>query len=101
MLAMELQARGVTVGLIDWLALNVLPRVVPAHLHIWISSAAYIHAYAHLNTVVYQHPEKGGKVLSWKSPTRLMCKLLTGDMGIDVLHAMRAAVRVADGHIEG
>ncbi|MGE8100531.1 hypothetical protein ACQKP6_21735 [Pseudomonas fluorescens] len=89
MLAMELQARGVAVGLIDWLALNVLPLGVPAHLQIWMSSADYIHASAHLNSMVYQHPERRGKTLPWKLRTRLMCKLLAGDMGIDVLHAMR------------
>lgn len=89
MLAMELQALGVAVGLIDWLAFNVLPLGVPAHLQIWMSSADYIHASAHLNTMVYQHPERRGKVLSWKLRTRLMCKLLAGDMGVDVLHAMR------------
>jgi len=89
MLAMELQARGVAIGLIDWLVLNVLPLGVPAHLQIWMSSADYIHASAHLNTMVYQHPERRGKTLPWKLRTRLMCKLLAGDMGIDVLHAMR------------
>ncbi|MGS0737615.1 hypothetical protein ACVBEG_13875 [Pseudomonas sp. GG8] len=89
MLAMELQAHGVAVGLIDWLAFNVLPLGVPAHLQIWMSSADYIHASAHLNTMVYQHPERRGKALPWKLRTRLMCKLLAGDMGIDVLHAMR------------
>ncbi|WP_238348867.1 hypothetical protein [Pseudomonas lactis] len=89
MLAMELQARGVAVGLIDWLVFNVLPLGVPAHLHIWMSSADYIHASAHLNTMVYQHPERRGKALPWKLRNKLMCKLLAGDMGIDVLHAMR------------
>ncbi|RUT42312.1 hypothetical protein WG29040_01585 [Pseudomonas sp. PAMC 29040] len=89
MLVMELQARGVAVGLIDWLAFNVLPLGVPAHVQIWMSSTDYIHASAHLNTMVYQHPERRGKALSWKLRTRLMCKLLAGDMGIDVLHAMR------------
>lgn len=89
MVAMELQARGVAVGLIDWLVFNVLPLGVPAHLHIWMSSADYIHASAHLNTMVYQHPERRGKALPWKLRNKLMCKLLAGDMGIDVLHAMR------------
>jgi hypothetical protein len=89
MLAMELQARGVAVVLIDWLAFNVLPLGVPAHLQIWMSSTDYIHASAHLNTMVYQNPERRGKALPWKLRTRVMCKLLAGDMGIDVLHAMR------------
>ncbi|PLP88515.1 hypothetical protein CYD26_19065 [Pseudomonas sp. FFUP_PS_473] len=101
MLAMELQARGVAVGLIDWLVLNVLPLGVPAHLEVWMTSTDYIHASAHLNTMVFQHPERRGKSLPWKLRTRLMCKLLAGDMGVDVMHAMRPqfALRVDIGEI--
>ena len=101
MLAMELQARGVALGLIDWLVFNVLPLGVPAHLEVWMSSTDYIHASAHLNTMVFQHPERRGKSLPWKLRTRLMCKLLAGDMGIDVMHAMRPqfALRIDIGEI--
>lgn len=101
MLAMELQARGVAVGLIDWLVFNVLPLGVPSHLEVWMSSTDYIHASAHLNTMVFQHPERRGKSLPWKLRTRLMCKLLAGDMGIDVMHAMRSqfALRIDIGEI--
>lgn len=86
---MELQARSVAIGLIDWLALNVLPVGVHAQLEIWMSSANYFHASAHLNTMVYQHPERRGKALSWKLLTTLMCELLAREMGIHVSHAMR------------
>jgi hypothetical protein len=101
MLAMELQARGVAVGLIDWLVFNVLPLGVPSHLEVWMSSTDYIHASAHLNTMVFQHPERREKSLPWKLRTRLMCKLLAGDMRIDVMHAMRPqfALRIDIGEI--
>ncbi|MFP3848994.1 hypothetical protein [Pseudomonas sp. W5-01] len=103
MLAMELQARGVAVVLIDWLVFNVLPLGVPAHLEVWMSSTDYIHASAHLNTMVFHHPERRGKNLPWKLRTRLMCKLLAGDMGLDVMYAMRPqfALRVDIGEIAG
>lgn len=88
-LAMELQARGVAIGLIDWVAMNVLPLGVPAHLQVWMTSTDYIHASAHLNTMVYQHPQRRGKSLLWKQRSKIMLKLLAGDMGVDVMHAMR------------
>ncbi|MCF4985176.1 hypothetical protein L6218_19075 [Pseudomonas syringae pv. syringae] len=89
MLAIELQARGVAIGLIDWIVFNIFPLGVPAHLAVWMKSDDYIHASAHLNSMVFQHPERRGKSLPWKVRTRLMCKLLAGDMGIDVMYAMR------------
>ncbi len=89
MLAIELQERGVAVGLIDWLAANVLPLGVPAHLQIGMTSTDYILSSAHLNTMVYQHPQRRGKSLAWKQRTKLMLKLLGGGMGFDVLHAMQ------------
>lgn len=89
MLAIELQARGVAVGLIDWLAVNVLPLGAPAHLQVWMTGTDYIHASAHLNTMVYQHPQRRGKSLPWKQRTKLMLKLIAGNMGFDVMHAMR------------
>ena len=89
MLAMELQARGVAVGLIDWLAMNVLPLGAPGHLQVCMTSTDYIHASAHLNTMVYQHPQRRGKCLPWKPRAKVMLKLLGGDMGVDVMHAMR------------
>lgn len=103
MLAMELQARGVAVVLIDWLVSNVLPLGVPAHLEVWMSSTDYIHASAHLNTMVFHHPERRGKSLPWKLRTRLMCKLLAGDMGLDVMYAMRPQFALRDdvGEIAG
>lgn len=88
-LAMELQGRGVAVCLIDWLAMNVLPLGAPAHLQVWMTSTDYIHASAHLNTMVYQHPQRRGRSLPWKQRTKVMLKLLAGDMGLDVMHAMR------------
>lgn len=89
MLAMELQARGVAIGLTDWLVLNVLPLGVPAHLRVCMTSTDYIHASDHLNSMVYQHPQRRGKSLPWKQRTKLMLKLIAGDMGFDVMHAMR------------
>jgi len=101
MLAIELQARGVAVGLIEWLVFNVLSLGVPAHLAVWMSSSDYIHASAHLNTMVFQHPDRRGKSLPWKLRTRLMCKLIAGGMGIDVMYAMRPqfALRIDVGEI--
>lgn len=86
---MELQARGVAIGLIDWVATNVLPLGVPAYSQVWMTSTDYIHASAHLNTMVYQHPQRRGKSLLWKQRSKIMLKLLAGDMGFDVMHAMR------------
>ncbi|MFW9082547.1 hypothetical protein ACOI9X_25215 [Pseudomonas sp. P2757] len=89
MLAIELQARRVAIRLIDWLAVNVLSLGVPTHLQVWMTSIDYIHSSAHLNTMVYQHPQRRGTSLPWKQRTKLMAKLIAGDMGFDVMHAMR------------
>lgn len=89
MLAMELQARGVAISLTDWLAMNVFPLGTPGHLQACMTSIDYIYASAHLNTMVYQHPQRRGKSLPWKQRTKIMLKLITGDMGFDVMHAMR------------
>lgn len=89
MLAMELQARGVAICLTDWLAINVLPLGTPDHLQVCMTSTEYIYASAHLNTMVYQHPQRRGRSLPWKQRTKIMLKLIAGDMGFDVMHAMR------------
>ncbi|SPZ05357.1 Uncharacterised protein [Pseudomonas luteola] len=97
MLAMELQARGVAVGLIDWLAMNVLPLGAPGHLQVWMTSTDYIHASAHLNTMVYQHPQRRGKSLPWKQRAKVMLQLLAGDMGLDVYACHAPAICAENG----
>ncbi|WP_082781518.1 hypothetical protein [Pseudomonas azotoformans] len=53
-----------------------------------MTSIDYIYTSAHLNTMVYQHPQRRGKSLPWKQRTKIMLKLIAGDMGFDVMHAM-------------
>lgn len=45
--------------------------------------------------------DRRGKSLSWKLRIRLMCKLIAGGMGIDVMYAMRPqfALRIDVGEI--
>lgn len=66
-----------------------------------MTSVDYIHSSAHLNTMVYQHPQRRGASLPWKQRIKLMTKLIAGDMGFDVMHAMRPQyeLRTAIGNI--
>ncbi|MNR26919.1 hypothetical protein D3C85_1441620 [compost metagenome] len=95
-IAIELQSRGVAIGLLDWVITNILPLGVMPHLGVWMNSSDYIHASAHLNSMVYQNPQRRRKCLEWRQRTKVMGRLIHGGMGLDVEHAMRPQFKLRD-----
>lgn len=89
MSGVEWQSRGLASPLLEHFAKNILTMTAPMHLRFHMSERQMFEASSWLNLVVYQTAEgKKLRELSWRQRVRIMRKLLAGNTGYDIVHAV-------------